>query len=131
MGALIQSAVMSHRELQERKGFYEDGGWVFATRTGSPISPTRLSKLFHDFQSAHSLRRIRFHDLRHSAASLSLSAGTRLEAVSQVLGHSRIDITKAIYAPQVEALGDEYVLNIDSYLLSDLSTHGREVAHVE
>lgn len=131
LGALVQSAVMSHRELQQTKSFYDEDGWVFATRTGNPISPTRLSKLFHHFQRDHGLRRIRFHDLRHSAASISLAAGTRLEAVSQVLGHSRIDITKAIYAPQVEALGDEYVLNIDSFLLSDLSTHGREVAHVE
>ena len=131
MGALVQSAVMSHRELQERKGFYEEDGWVFATRTGNPISPTRLSKLFHDFQSANSLRRIRFHDLRHSAAGLSLSAGTRLEAVSQVLGHSRIDITKAIYAPQVEALGDEYALNIDSYLFAGFDVDVQEVAHVE
>jgi integrase len=131
LGALIQNAVMSHRELQQERGFYDIEGWVFATRTNNPISPTRLSKLFYEFQEQHGLRRIRFHDLRHTAAHLSLSAGTRLEAVSQVLGHSRIDITKAIYAPNVEALGDEYVANIDSYLLSPTGLDATEVSHVE
>lgn len=131
MGALVQCAVMSHREVMQKKGFYDVDRWVFATRTDNPISPTRLSKLFYEFQQQEGLRRIRFHDLRHTAAGLSLSAGTRLESVSQVLGHSRIDITKAIYAPQVAALGDEYALNIDTYLLSPDGLNAEEIAHVE
>jgi integrase len=131
MGALVQNAVMSHREILQEKGYYDVEGWVFATRSDNPISPTRLSKMFHEFQEQQGLRRIRFHDLRRTAAGLSLSAGTRLEAVSQVLGHSRIDITKAIYAPKVEALGDEYVLNIDSYLLTSTGLNPMEVSHVE
>lgn len=131
MGSLVQRAVMTQREIQQSRGFFSQDGWVFATRTENPIAPTRLAKLFQEFQKRNGLRRIRFHDLRHSAAGLSLSAGTRLEAVSQVLGHSRVDITKSVYAPKVSALGDEYALNIDDYLGTEQNFKQLGVVHVK
>ena len=54
------------------------------------------------------VRKVRFHDLRHTAATLSVAAGTRLEAVSQSLGHTRVDTTKSIYAKKVSALSEEF-----------------------
>ena len=61
-------------------------------------------------------RPIRFHDVRHTAVTLSLEAGVRIEVVSQMVGHSRIDTTKSIYAPVVQAINSEYTEKMDDYL---------------
>jgi integrase len=73
-----------------------------------PMSPTVFRRGFDSFLKDSRLRRVRFHDLRHSCAQHALAGGARIESVSQALGHSRIDITKAIYAPSVQALSNEF-----------------------
>ena len=116
MGSLVQAAVLAHRHRQQDAGFFDEKGWVFATRTGNPMSPARLSRLFREFHAANGIRPIRFHDLRHTAVTLSLEAGVRIEVVSQLVGHSRIDTTKSIYAPVVQAINSEYTERMDDYL---------------
>jgi integrase len=54
--------------------------------------------------------------MRHTSAVLGLEAGVRLEGVSQALGHSRVDVTKSIYAPYVQVLADEFTTAVDDYL---------------
>lgn len=78
------------------------------SRAGSWVHPTNYSKRFQDFLRSQSVRRIRIHDIRHTAAMIGLESGVRIEAVSQALGHTRIDVTKSIYAPYVQALADEF-----------------------
>lgn len=67
--------------------------------------------------------------MRHTAAVLGLEAGVRLEAVSQGLGHSRIDITKSVYAPYVQPLMEEFTQGISSYLApsEDLELFDKEL----
>jgi integrase len=77
------------------------------TKTG-PISTTVFTRSFQIFLNDNRLRRVRFHDLRHSAAQSALESGVRIESVSQSLGHSRIDVTKSIYAPLVQPLNEEF-----------------------
>jgi integrase len=79
------------------------------TKTG-PISTTVFTRSFLIFLKDTRLRRVRFHDLRHSAAQSALASGVRIESVSQSLGHSRIDVTKSIYAPLVQPLNAEFSL---------------------
>jgi integrase len=61
--------------------------------------------------------------MRHTAAVLSLEAGVRLEAVSQALGHSRIDITKSVYAPYVQPLITEFAVGLSDYV-APINTNG-------
>jgi integrase len=58
--------------------------------------------------------------MRHTAAVLGLEANVRLEAVSQALGHTRIDVTKSIYAPYVQILADEFTTALDDSLNESL-----------
>ena len=58
--------------------------------------------------------------MRHTAAVLGLEANVRLEAVSQALGHTRIDVTKSIYAPYVQILADEFTTALDDNLNESL-----------
>jgi len=107
---------LAQRQRQQRAGTFDQAGWVFATRTGNPLSPSRLSRLFRQFLKKNGIRPIRFHDVRHTAVNLALEAGVRIEVVSQMLGHSRIDTTKSIYAPVVKAINSEYTEKMDDYL---------------
>ena len=86
----------------------EDLYVVGSNGSADPMSSTVFRRGFDSFLKDSRLRRVRFHDLRHSCAQQTLAGGARIESVSQFLGHSRIDITKAIYAPSVQALSDEF-----------------------
>lgn len=82
--------------------------WITGDLEGVPLAPGALIKGFKSLSTSVGLRNIRFHDLRHTAATLSVGAGARLEAVSQSLGHTRIDTTKSIYARSVPELSREF-----------------------
>ncbi len=71
---------------------------VFPTTTGNPIRAAHLVSLaFHRILSNAGLPHIRFHDLRHTAATLMLERGVNPKMVSEILGHSDIAITLGIY----------------------------------
>lgn len=96
-------------------------GHVFRSQNGGPIHPSNFARRLQEFLRGQGLRRIRIHDFRHTAASLGLEAGIRIEAVSQALGHSRIDVTKSIYAPYVQLLSNEFTYGLSEYLQLDSS----------
>lgn len=95
---------------------WKETDWVFVDTLGGLTYPSNFAKQFTKFLSEHQIRIIRIHDMRHTAAVLSLEAGVRLEAVSQALGHSRIDITKSVYAPYVQPLITEFAVGISEYV---------------
>ena len=64
---------------------------------GRKIDPRNFSKMFAKTLKDAGFKHIRFHDLRHSAASLYLLAGVPLKVTSQILGHSNIGITGDLY----------------------------------
>jgi len=93
-----------------------DHNWVFTTKIGSPIYPTNMNYRFNTFVKKNNLRHIRIHDLRHTNAVLALTSGIALETVSQGLGHSRIDITKDVYAPHVPKLNEDFGAGVAAYI---------------
>ncbi len=88
----------SHRAVQaaERialRAAYHDEGLIFAKADGTPISSWLFSSAFRNFMKRCPVRRIRFHDLRDTHASLLAKAGVPIEVISKRLGHSDISIT--------------------------------------
>jgi integrase len=71
---------------------------VFRDSVGRPLAPWEVSKGFSAALKILGLPHVRFHDLRHGAASLLLSQGVPLRLVSEQLGHSSIAITGDVYA---------------------------------
>ena len=76
---------------------YHDCDYVFTWPDGRPISPDYVTEKFSALLKKHGLPHIRFHELRHSCASLLLSNGFGLKDVQEWLGHSDIKMTANIY----------------------------------
>jgi integrase len=92
--------------------------FVVCNEDSSPYNPTKLNHSFKDILKAHRLPEIRFHDLRHTHASLLLSQGVQPKVVSDRLGHSTIAITMDLYSHTYEAVDKEVARNFDTFLRS-------------
>ena len=88
-------------EQQNRAAFgreYQENAYVFKWADGHPYSPDYISHRFNRLLKKHELPHIRFHELRHSCASLLIDMGFTLKDVQEWLGHSDIKMTANIYA---------------------------------
>ena len=70
---------------------------IFTAENGEHMNPSTCYKIFTKIIKKYDLKPIRFHDLRHTNASLLISQGVSLKAVSERLGHASINITSNIY----------------------------------
>ena len=77
---------------------YEYDGFVLVDELGERMRANYLTSAFPKFLEDHGLRRMRFHDLRHSCASLLLANGVPLKHIQEWLGHSDFTTTANIYA---------------------------------
>jgi integrase len=72
-------------------------GYIFTSSIGTPIDPRNLYREFQTVCRSAGLGDWHPHELRHSAASLMLAQGVKIQVVSQVLGHSSIRMTADVY----------------------------------
>lgn len=89
------------RQSEERLAlgpYWEDSGLVFTSTIGTVVEPRNLSRLLEKLIMKSGARRIRFHDLRHTCASLLLAQGVPPRVVMDVLGHSQFSITMDLYS---------------------------------
>jgi len=104
------AALLRRRDRQAQARDAAGAAWqdrdelVFTDIVGRPMRPDNVSYRFQRVRTAVGLPHIRFHDLRHSAATLMLAEGVPLAVISEWLGHSGIAITASHYAAVVPAL---------------------------
>ena len=72
--------------------------FVYTREDGEPMQPRSLTHAWHRMLARTSLRRIRFHDLRHTHATHLLSSGVHPKVASERLGHSKVGITLDLYS---------------------------------
>ncbi|MGG3449574.1 tyrosine-type recombinase/integrase [Domibacillus aminovorans] len=77
---------------------YADYDLVVCTNKGKPINPRNLLRTFDNLITKANLPKIRFHDLRHTHASLMLQQGENIKLISERLGHSSVKITLDTYS---------------------------------
>src|SRR5215211_1363648 len=99
-------------EGMERLGdAYRDEGLIFASQVGTPINPTNLRRRsFAALLRRANLPKIRFHDLRHTCATLLLSRNVHPKYVQELLRHANIAITLDTYSHVIPGMG-EHVAN--------------------
>ncbi|MGI8736006.1 MAG: tyrosine-type recombinase/integrase [Candidatus Eremiobacter antarcticus] len=118
--AITIAALRSHQKLQEPKG-----PWVFADINGEPLSEDRFVRNhFHPLLKKAALPHIRFHDLRHAAATLLLAAGENVKVVAERLGHSSAKMTLDVYAHALPTLQKPATAKIDE-IFSNRRLDGR------
>ncbi|GHO51693.1 tyrosine-type recombinase/integrase [Ktedonobacter robiniae] len=125
-------ALKCHRELQlEAKSkagaAWQEHDYVFCTSIGTHLNPTRdiLDELKGLLQKA-GLPDIRFHDLRHSAATLLLSLGVHPKVVQELLGHSQISMTLDIYSHVLPNMQRDAIELLNQALSPDQGTDEEE-----
>ena len=93
----LQDQQNKHRRLCGRSYCREYIGYICVDEIGVLIKPDYISAAFPKLLDSHGLRRIRFHDLRHSCASLLLAHGVPMKQIQEWLGHSDFSTTANIY----------------------------------
>ena len=99
-------------------GGYNDHDLVICHPNGAPVHPGSLTQAFRDRAVASGLPRIRFHDLRHTHASLALAAGIHPKVVSERLGHATTSFTLDVYSHTLPTLQYD-AANLISRLIFD------------
>jgi integrase len=104
-------------EMEHLGDLYRDQGLVFTTEVGTPINPTNLRKRSLRSLLEHAgLRRVRFHDLRHTCATLLLSKNVHPKYVQELLGHSSVSITLDTYSHFVPGMGKHTAQTMEDML---------------
>lgn len=111
-------ALKKHRrwQLADRLAVehYENQDLVFCQRNGDPLTPQQLEGVwYYFFRKKTKLPYIRFHDLRHTHASLLLKAGVHPKVVSERLGHSSVTITLDRYSHLLPGLQEAAAAKFD------------------
>jgi len=116
----VAAALYQHmkRQLEERVAVgdaWEGDAWgslVFADELGRPLTSFHASRHFSKLLSLAGLPSMRYHDLRHGAASLMAAQGVSARIAMEILGHAQISTTMNIYthiAPELQKEAAEKV----------------------
>lgn len=121
-------ALKQHRvhQLEQRLKVgeaWQESDYVFTGLEGGPMNPRYLNKLFDQMLERAGLQHMRFHDLRHSAATLLLSMEVNPKIVQEILGHSNISMTMDIYSHVLPSMQREAMGKWDDTLGSSGSAH--------
>ncbi len=81
----------------QANGNWTDLDLVFPSNAGTPLTPSNIRRGFRKVLKVSNVPKIRFHDLRHTAASLMLNHGVPVLIASRRLGHSKASITMDVY----------------------------------
>ncbi len=122
LGAGTLEVLRAHRERMEAEGHL--GASVFCTPHGDALRASNLTRRsFKPLLRRAGLPNVRFHDLRHTAATLMLAAGTHPKIVSERLGHATVTIAMDIYQHALPSLQREAAEDVER-LLSEGRTNG-------
>jgi integrase len=111
-----------HLDYQQRERIIAGDRWqeydlLFPSTLGTPMDPSNMYKDFKDALKKAGLPDIRFHDLRHTAATLMLQQGIHPKIVQERLGHSNISLTMDTYSHVLPSMQEEAAEKMDEILV--------------
>jgi integrase len=116
----VVGALRRHRQRQEAELGAIPGptSFIFTSITGTPLDDSNVRKSFRQILARAGLPAIRFHDLRHSCATLLLAQGVPPRVIMDTLGHSSIRLTMNTYSHVLPELRDEAAAAMERALTS-------------
>lgn len=116
--AIAVDALTAHRKKMMREGFI--GSHVFCNQSGGLLRRSHFhAQHYKPLLTKAGLPSIRFHDLRHTSATLLLLGGAHPKVVQERLGHSQISVTMDIYSHVLPGMQREAASALDSMLKAD------------
>jgi integrase len=121
LGQATLAKLQFHNEIQHQDRLLAGDRWVendliFPSTIGTPLGPRNLFRHFKKVLVKAGLPEIRFHDLRHTAATLMLQQGVHPKVVQERLGHSSISLTLDTYSHVIPSMQQEAVDKMDELL---------------
>ena len=112
------TSLIAHKSAQAKQrqwagNKWREGEFAFTTSVRTPVHPDDLSRELPRTLAAAKLPKVRFHDLRHSCASLLFSLGVHPNLVQETLGHSSYQLTMDTYSHMIQALRNEVADRMD------------------
>ncbi len=108
------------RQLEQKQrlsDLWKDTGLVFTSQVGTPLDPSNLTyHTFQPFLKRAGLPKIRFHDLRHTCATLLLGQNVNPKVVQEMLGHANISETMDTYSHVLPSMQETAVSGIENAL---------------
>lgn len=95
---------------------YEDNDLVFCLANGKPLDGTNLTKRFKAQAKKHGHPEMRFHDLRHTCATLLLAAGVDPKKVQEILGHESFNTTMDVYGHVLPSMQREAMDKLSAFM---------------
>jgi len=109
--------IKGEREDGRVKHLWKETDMVFPSTIGAPIDPTNLLKKFRQLLKKAGIKKIRFHDLRHTSATLMLNNGVDVLVASRRLGHSKPSIIVDVYGHLLLSVNDQVATKMDDLVL--------------
>jgi len=121
LGEKSLDALRSHQDKQQRAKIVAGEAWkeknlIFPSTIGTYLGGSNLLVDFKKQLERANVKPIRFHDLRHTAASLMLNNGVPVIVVSKILGHSKTSTTLDIYGHLIPAMQGEAAQIMDDLI---------------
>ena len=107
--------------LKEQRKKVGNSPWVFPSPNGGPISPDSVLHMLHRVLKRAGLPKVRFHDLRHTFATLALQNGVDVKTVSGMLGHFSAGFTLDTYAHITSAAQRQAAKTMENILSGSIS----------
>ncbi len=97
---------------------FTDSGLVVCQSNGKPFRPESMTQRWERFVKKHGLKKIHFHDLRHSCTTMMIEAGIDMKTVQTRIGHANITTTMNTYAHCTSAMDQSAADKLDNILFA-------------
>lgn len=113
---LQRQRLRQNEQRMENRTYWQDYNLVFSTEIGGKIVPNRLRNHFKKVCDGLGFENVRFHDLRHTYAVMSLKAGVDYKSLSEALGHYSVAFTMDTYAFVSDQMRKDHADKLESFL---------------
>ena len=117
----VLKALRALKEAQEssrEENSFPNSELIFVSAAGLPLMQGAVKREFRRLLAIAGIRSVRLYDLRHTAATLAISAGVSVKVISDQLGHASISFTLERYSHVLPSIQDEAAAKVEQLLVA-------------